>query len=56
MAETEEKGATPEETAAKWIAQNRATVDGWLKLRPGPRHKKTTGNSSEGDLGLHSRG
>ena len=31
MAENEEKGAKPEETAAKWIAQNRATVDGWLK-------------------------
>ncbi|CAO4162708.1 glycine betaine ABC transporter substrate-binding protein [Methylorubrum populi] len=31
MAENEEKGAKPEETAAKWIKQNRATVDGWLK-------------------------
>ncbi|MEH3118243.1 MAG: glycine betaine ABC transporter substrate-binding protein [Methylorubrum populi] len=31
MAENEEKGAKPEETAAKWIARNRATVDGWLK-------------------------
>jgi glycine betaine/proline transport system substrate-binding protein len=31
MAENEEKGAKPEATAAKWIAQNRATVDGWLK-------------------------
>jgi glycine betaine/proline transport system substrate-binding protein len=31
MAENEEKGAKPAETAAKWIAQNRATVDGWLK-------------------------
>lgn len=31
MAENEEKGAKPAETAAKWIAANRATVDGWLK-------------------------
>ncbi|GAB6841867.1 glycine betaine/proline transport system substrate-binding protein [Methylorubrum rhodinum] len=31
MAENEEKGAKPAETAAKWIAGNRATVDGWLK-------------------------
>lgn len=31
MAQNEEKGAKPEETAGKWIAQNRATVDGWLK-------------------------
>lgn len=31
MAENEEKGAKPAETAAKWIAQNRATVDEWLK-------------------------
>jgi glycine betaine/proline transport system substrate-binding protein len=31
MAENEEKGAKPSETAAKWIKANRATVDGWLK-------------------------
>ncbi|ACL58323.1 glycine betaine ABC transporter substrate-binding protein [Methylobacterium nodulans] len=31
MAENEEKGAKPSETAAKWIAENRATVDSWLK-------------------------
>jgi len=31
MAENEERGAKPAETAAKWIANNRATVDGWLK-------------------------
>lgn len=31
MAENEEKGAKPAETAAKWVARNRATVDGWLK-------------------------
>lgn len=31
MAENEEKGAKPSETAAKWIAGHRATVDGWLK-------------------------
>lgn len=31
MAENEEKGAKPAETAAKWIARNRAIVDGWLK-------------------------
>ncbi|KMO35466.1 glycine betaine ABC transporter substrate-binding protein [Methylobacterium aquaticum] len=31
MAENEEKGVKPADTAAKWIAANRATVDGWLK-------------------------
>lgn len=31
MAQNEEKGAKPAETAAAWIAKNRATVDGWLK-------------------------
>ncbi|SFG86383.1 glycine betaine ABC transporter substrate-binding protein [Methylobacterium gossipiicola] len=31
MAQNEERGAKPSETAAKWIANNRATVDGWLK-------------------------
>ncbi|OAS15567.1 glycine betaine ABC transporter substrate-binding protein [Methylobacterium platani] len=31
MAENEEKGAKPSETAAKWIKANRATVDGWVK-------------------------
>lgn len=31
MAENEEKGAKPAETAAKWIKANRATVDGWVK-------------------------
>lgn len=31
MAENEEKGSKPSETAAKWIAENRATVDSWLK-------------------------
>jgi glycine betaine/proline transport system substrate-binding protein len=31
MAANEERGAKPAETAAKWIANNRATVDSWLK-------------------------
>lgn len=31
MAQNEEKGAKPAETAAKWIASHRETVDGWLK-------------------------
>lgn len=31
MAQNEERGAKPDETAAKWIAGHRATVDSWLK-------------------------
>ncbi|MGU3546699.1 glycine betaine ABC transporter substrate-binding protein [Methylobacterium sp. A52T] len=31
MAQNEERGAKPEQTAAKWIAEHRPTVDGWLK-------------------------
>ena len=31
MAANEERGAKPAETAANWIANNRATVDGWIK-------------------------
>ena len=31
MAENEERGANPSETAARWIAANRTTVDGWSK-------------------------
>ncbi|WCS27861.1 glycine betaine ABC transporter substrate-binding protein [Methylobacterium sp. NMS14P] len=31
MAQNEERGAKPDQTAAKWIAEHRATVDGWLR-------------------------
>jgi glycine betaine/proline transport system substrate-binding protein len=31
MAENEERGVKPEQTAAKWIAAHRATVDGWTQ-------------------------
>lgn len=31
MAQNEERGVKPDQTAAKWIAENRATVDSWLK-------------------------
>ncbi|WP_407518840.1 glycine betaine ABC transporter substrate-binding protein [Methylobacterium oryzisoli] len=31
MAQNEEKDAKPSETAAKWIAAHRATVDGWIR-------------------------